>query len=229
MKKLLIFSFSILITNVSFAQKGAEKDATAKAILNKVSEKYRAYDAVKTDFDFTLDNPQAGVKETQSGTLIAKSKANKFKVTIYSPETSAKPEIAQEILSDGKTQWTYLKKDNEVQINNVDNSGEGLNPAQVFTIYEHGYKYIYNGETKIGGKTYQEIDLTPEDIKKSFFKVRLEIDKVKKQIYSALIFDKNGNKYTYTLRSFVPNIQVPDNTFSFDPKMHKGVEVVDLR
>ena len=229
MKKLLIIPFLILITNVSFAQKGAEKDATAKAILNKVSEKYRAYEVVKTDFDFTLDNPQAGVKETQSGTLIAKSKANKFKVTIYSPETSAKPEIAQEILSDGKTQWTYLKKDNEVQINNVDNSGEGLNPAQVFTIYEHGYKYIYNGETKIGGKTYQEIDLTPEDIKKSFFKVRLEIDKVKKQIYSALIFDKNGNKYTYTLRSFVPNIQVPDNTFSFDPKMHKGVEVVDLR
>jgi len=229
MKKLLIFSFSILITNVSFAQKGAEKDAMAKAILNKVSEKYRAYEVVKTDFDFTLDNPQAGVKETQSGTLIAKSKANKFKVTIYSPETSAKPEIAQEILSDGKTQWTYLKKDNEVQINNVDNSGEGLNPAQVFTIYEHGYKYIYNGETKIGGKICQEIDLTPEDIKKSFFKVRLEIDKVKKQIYSALIFDKNGNKYTYTLRSFVPNIQVPDNTFSFDPKMHKGVEVVDLR
>jgi len=229
MKKLLISSFLILITNASFAQKSVEKDATAKAILNKVSEKYRMYDVVKTDFDFTLDNPQAGVKETQSGTLIAKSKANKFKVTIYSPETSAKPEIAQEILSDGKTQWTYLKKDNEVQINNVDNSGEGLNPAQVFTIYEHGYKYIYNGETKIGGKIYQEVDLTPEDIKKSFFKVRLEIDKVKKQIYSALIFDKNGNKYTYTLRSFVPNIQVPDNTFSFDPKMHKGVEVVDLR
>jgi outer membrane lipoprotein-sorting protein len=226
MKKLLLFSVLTLITaTCSFAQ----KDAAAKAILNKVSEKYRMYDVVKTDFDFTLDNQQAGVKETQSGTLIARSKINKFKVTIYSPGTSAKPEIAQEIISDGKTQWTYLKKDNEVQVNNVDNSGEGLNPAQVFTIYEHGYKYIYNGEQKIQGKIYQEIDLTPEDIKKPFFKVRLLIDKIKKQIYSALIFDKNGNKYTYILRSFVPNIQVPDNTFSFDPKMHRGVEVVDLR
>src|ERR1700733_9474964 len=109
MKKLLIFSFLILITTVSFAQKGAEKDATAKAILNKVSEKYRAYDVVKTDFDFTLDNQQAGVKETQSGTLIARSKANKFKVTIFSPGTGSKSEVAQEIISDGKTQWTYLK------------------------------------------------------------------------------------------------------------------------
>jgi len=229
MKKLLILPFLILITNISFAQKGAEKDATAKAILDKVGEKYRTFEVVKTDFDFTLENPQAGVKETQSGTLIAKSKSNKFRVTIFSAGTSDKQEIAQEIISDGKTQWTYLKKDKEVQVNNVDNSGNGLNPAQVFTIYEHGYKYIYNGDTKVGGRTYQEIDLTPEDINKPFFKVRLMIDKRKKQIYSALIFDKNGNRYTYTLRSFVSNLQVPDNTFSFDPKMYKGVEVVDLR
>jgi outer membrane lipoprotein-sorting protein len=225
MKKLLIFSVLTLLTTYTFAQ----KDVAAKAILSKVSEKYRMYDVVKTDFDFTLDNQQAGVKETQTGTLIARSKINKFVVTIFGAATGSKTEIAQQIISDGKTQWTYLKKDNEVQVNNVDNSGNGLNPAQVFTIYEHGFKYIYNGEKKLGGKIYQEIDLTPEDIDKSYFKIRLEIDKAKKQIYSALIFDKNGNHYTYTLRSFVPNIQVPDNTFTFDPKAHKGIEVVDLR
>ncbi len=225
MKKLFIFSVLSLLTSYTFAQ----KDVAAKDILNRVSAKYRTYDVVKTDFDFTLDNKQAGIKETQSGTLIAKSKANKFRVTIYSPESTAKQDVAQEIISDGKTQWTYLKKDNEVQVNNVDVSGEGLNPAQVFTIYEHGYKYIYNGETKVDGKVYQEIDLTPEDINKSFFKVRLLIDKVKKQIYSALIFDKNGNHYTYTLKSFVPNPPVSESLFSFDAKAHKGVEVVDLR
>jgi outer membrane lipoprotein-sorting protein len=226
MNKFIIFSALILIAVIpAFAQ----KDAAAKAILNKVSQKYRTYDAIKTDFTFTLENPQAGIKETQNGTLVARSKSNKFKVSLYSPGASGNPEVAQEIICDGKTQWTYLKKDKEVQVNNADNSGEGLNPAQVFTIYEHGYKYIYNGENKIGGKVYQEIDLTPEDIKKQFFKVRLEIDKAKKQIYSALVFDKNGNRYTYTLKSFVPNVVVPDNTFSFDTKAHKGVEVVDLR
>ena len=224
MKKIVISSLLLLISTYTFAQ----KDAAAKAILNKVSEKYRLYDAVKTDFDFTLDNQQANIKETRNGTLIARSKANKFKVTIYSAGPSSKADVEQEVISDGKTQWTYLKKDNEVQVNNVDNSGSGINPAQIFTIYEKGYKYIYNGDVKIAGKTYQEIDLTPEE-DKQFFKVRLEIDKVKKQIYSALIFDKNGNRYTYTIRGFVPNIQVPDNTFSFDPKAHKGVEVVDLR
>jgi outer membrane lipoprotein-sorting protein len=225
MKRFLILSILTLISIYTFGQ----KDIAAKAILSKVSEKYRTYDIIKTDFDFTLDNPQAGVKETRAGTLITRSKANKFKVTLLSSAVASSPEIAQEIISDGKTQWTYLKKDNEVQINNVDNSGNGLNPAQIFTIYEHGFKYIYTGEVKIKGHIYQEIDLTPEDINKPYFKVRLEIDKAKKQIYSALIFDKNGNRYTYTMRSLVPNIQVPDNTFSFDPKAHKGIAVTDLR
>jgi hypothetical protein len=55
------------------------------------------------------------------------------------------------------------------------------------------------------------------------------IDKAKKQIYSALIFDKNGNKYTYTMQTFLPNIKVSEDVFAFDVKTHPGVEVVDLR
>ncbi len=97
-------------------------------------------------------------------------------------------------------------------------------------MYEHGYKYLYTGTQKINGKVYQVIDLSPEDDKKEYFKIRLLIDKLKKQIYSALfIFDKNGNKYNYTLRSFITNTPVMDNTFTFDAKEHPGVEVVDLR
>jgi len=194
-----------------------------------VSEKYRAYNVVKTDFDFTLDNQQAGIKETQSGTLIAKSRSNKFRVTIFSPETSAKPEIAQEIISDGKTQWTYLKKDNEVQINNTDKSGQGLNPAQIFTIYEHGYKYIYNGDVKIGGKTMQEIELTPIDKSKTFFKVLVDIDKATQTIRQTKIFEKNGNRYTYSIVTMTTNTPLPDAMFVFDAKQYPKVEVVDLR
>jgi outer membrane lipoprotein-sorting protein len=226
MKKIILYAV-VLITAVNSAF--AQKDARAKVILGQVSQKYRSYDAVKTDFTFTLNNQQAGIKDTQTGSLIARSKANKFKVTIYSPENTAKASVAQEIISDGKTQWTYLKKDNEVQVNNVDHSGDGLNPAQIFTMYEHGYKYIYNGDTKVAGKVYQEVDLTPEDDKTSYFKIRLLIDKAKKQIYSALIFEKNGNRYSYTIKGFTPNVKVPESTFTFDPKAHKGVEVVDLR
>jgi len=224
MKKLLFYTIFILTATHAFAQ----KDAQAKVILNQVSQKYRSYPVIKSDFSFTIDNPQANIKETRNGTLITQSKGGKYKVILYTA-TGAKTDEEQEIISDGKSQWTYLKADKEVQVSDADNSGEGFNPAQLFTMYEHGYKYIYNGDQKIGGKTYQSIDLTPEDDKKPFFKIRLTIDKVKKQIYSALIFDKSGSKYNYTLRSLTPATKVPDNTFTFDTKAHPGVEVVNLK
>ncbi|HEX3383950.1 MAG TPA: outer membrane lipoprotein carrier protein LolA, partial [Mucilaginibacter sp.] len=170
---------------------------------------------------------QAGIKQTQTGTLISRPKANKFKVSIYTPDATAT--VTQEIISDGKSQWTYVKKDKEVELNNVDHSEDNLNPAQMFTLYEHGYKYIYNGEQKIDGKICQVIDLTPEDAKKQFFKVRLSVDKAKKQIYSAVIFDKNGSKYTYVIRTFTPNPKLPETIFTFDKKSYPGIEVVDLR
>jgi outer membrane lipoprotein-sorting protein len=224
MKKLLSYCLLILLTITSaFAQ----KDAVAKKILNQVSAKYRSYDVVKTNFSFTYENQQANTKDTQNGMLVSRSKTNKFRVTIYNPQNNTV--IDQEIISDGKSQWTYIKKDNEVELSDIDHSSESLNPAQIFTIYEHGYKYIYTGDEKVDGKLCQMIDLTPEDEKATFFKVRLSIDKAKKQIYSALIFDKNGSRYTYTIRAFTPNVKVPESLFGFDKKDYPGVELVDLR
>ncbi|MBS1526762.1 MAG: outer membrane lipoprotein carrier protein LolA [Bacteroidetes bacterium] len=205
----------------------AQKDAQARKIMNAVSLKYKAYNIIKAGFTFKLDDPQANIRDVQTGTLIAQPKENKFKVIIYDPADKATE--AQEIISDGKSQWTYVKKDNEVELNDVDKSQSNINPAQIFTFYERGYKYIYNGDYNIGGRVCQEIDLTPEDAGKPFFKIRLEIDKAKKQIYSALIFDKNGSRYTYTINTFTPNVKLPETIFTYDKKEHPGAEVVDLR
>jgi outer membrane lipoprotein-sorting protein len=225
MKKILTLTaiFISIIINSAFAQ----KDADAQKILTALSKKYKSYDLIKADFSFMLEDQQAGIKQTQTGTLVSRPKANKFNVTIYNPDDKAT--VTQEIISDGKSQWTYVKKDKEVELSDVDHSEDNLNPAQLFTIYEHGYKYLYTGDQKVDGKVCQVIDLTPEDSKKPFFKVRLTIDKAKKQIYSALIFDKNGNRYTYIIRTLTPNPKVPETIFTFDKKDHPGVEVVDLR
>jgi len=215
MKKIIL---ALFIVGTAFTV-NAQTDAKAKAILAEVSKKYRTYDVVKTDFTFTLNNAQAKVKETQQGTLYVKANANKYKVAMTN----------QDLISDGKVQWTYLKNDKEVQISNVDNSGDAINPAKIFTIYEKGFKYIYTGDSKVGAKTYQMIDLSPTDTKKSIFKVRLSIDKASKQIANVVIFEKNGNTYTYNVKTFTPNAKVPETTFAFDAKKYPGVEVVDLR
>ncbi|AMR33768.1 gliding motility protein [Mucilaginibacter sp. PAMC 26640] len=226
MKKICL----IILTSIfAFTSAFAQKDKEATAILNKLSQQYRTYDAVKTDFSLLIDNEQAKIKQTQTGTLLAKSKTNKYKVTIYENGSAAKSNVTQEIISDGKSQWTYLKDANEVQLADADNSEEGFNPAKIFTMYEKGYKYLYTGQQKIGAKIYQVIDLTPEQAGKTFFKVRLMVDKVKNQLYSAMIFDKNGSHYTYTLRSFASVKSVSDASFAYNKKDHPGAELVDLR
>lgn len=213
----MICAFVILGSAVNLM---AQSEAKAKAILAEVSKKYRNYDVIKTDFSYTLENPRAKIKETQSGILFVKSKANKYKIILK----------GQELISDGKNQWTYLKADKEVQLSEVDNTAEALNPAKIFTIYEKGFKSLYINDTKAAnGRMVHNIDLTPSDSKRTFFKVRLQIDKLNKQISNAVIFDKNGNKYTYLIKTFTPNVKVPESTFAFDAKKYPGVEVVDLR
>lgn len=217
MKKILyLIAFIIAGTSVNATAQSATK---AKSILAEVSKKYRSYDVIKTDFSFTLNNPQSKINETQSGTLYVRSKTNKYKVIFKD----------QELISDGKNQWTYLKEDKEVQLSEVNNGSDALNPAKIFTIYEKGFKSLYTNDSKANGRIYHNIELTPIDAKTSFFKIKLKIDKVSKQIANAVIYDKNGSHYTYTIKSFSPNVKVPESTFAFDSKKYPGVEVVDLR
>jgi len=216
MKKLIVITALILS---SLTAAWAQTDVKAKAILANVSRKYRSYDIIKTDFTYTLENQQANTKETQTGTIYVKSKTNKYKIILK----------GQELISDGKTQWTYLKADKEVQLSDIDKDPNTLNPAKIFTIYETGFKYIYTGDTKVNGRVNNVIELTPVDTKRSYFKVRLDIDQLNNQITNAVIFDKNGNRYTYAIDTFTPNMKVSESIFAFDPKQYPGVQVVDLR
>jgi outer membrane lipoprotein-sorting protein len=197
----------------------AQPEVKAKAILAAVSKKYATYNIIKSDFTYTLESPQAKINQTYSGTLYTKAKTNKYKVILQ----------GQELISDGKTQWTYLKADKEVQLNTVDSDPNAINPAKIFTIYEKGFKYLYVSDTKINGRVNNIIELVPTDSKRSFFKVRLTIDQATKQISNAVIFDKNGSKYTYTMKAFNPNFKATESIFAFDARQYPGVEVVDLR
>ncbi|PST83494.1 gliding motility protein [Pedobacter yulinensis] len=197
----------------------AQSDTKAKAILAEVSKKYRSYDVVKSDFTLTVSNAKTKAKQTQQGTLLVKANSNKYKVSMP----------GQELISDGKSQWTYLKDDKEVQVSDADNSSDALNPAKIFTIFERGFKPAYTGQKKLGTKVYELIDLVALDARKPFSKIKLTVDKAGKQISNVVLYDKNGNTYTYNVRSFTPNVKVPETAFAFDAKKHPGVEVVDLR
>ena len=54
-----------------------------------------------------------------------------------------------------------------------------MNPNEIFTIYEKGYKYQYTGKENINGKEYDIIDLFTEE-SSNFIKTTLTINSSKK-------------------------------------------------
>ncbi len=206
-----------LILTIGLSSAIAQADKKAKDILTAVSAKYKGFKALKADFTYTLDNPTAKIKETQSGTIILSGAKYRLNVA------------GQEVICDGKTSWTYMKEAKEVQINTVDPTDDGIKPSEIFTMYEKGFLYKFIDEKIVAGKAQQNIELTPTDKTKEFFKVKLTIDKSSKQIIKSIIYDKSGNRYTYAIKAFVANPAINASTFSFDAKKYPGIEVVDLR
>lgn len=217
MKNLFTITFTLAILLFTAGSAWAQTDARAQEILKGVSAKYKSFSSLEADFTLTLDNPTENIKDTQKGKVALKG--NKYWVEIG----------GQTIVSDGKTVWTYLKDANEVQITEATNDKDAITPTNIFTVYERGFKSRFVEEKTINGKVIQIIELVPEDAKKPFFKVQLNIDKAKKMIQSAKLFDKNGNHYIYTLDNITPNAVASENIFTFNTSKYPKIEVVDLR
>jgi outer membrane lipoprotein-sorting protein len=217
MKKLLLLIPAILLISGVKAQ--VNKDvAKAKQILDAVALQTKSYATIEIEFTYSMEDLKKKVKESKKGT--ACMKGEKYLLDF----------AGQNIISDGKTTWTYLKDANEVQINNVNpNDDQSLNPAKLLTSYDKSFTPKFIKEEARNGKMLQVIDLTP--LKgRSYYKIRMEIDKNLKQIYDAIVYDKNGTTvYTYTVNKFTTTKQIADSKFTFKASDHPGVEVTDLR
>ena len=196
-----------------------QSDPEAKKILDAVSAKFKTFKAVQALFSFKNEDGKGKVLGIKKGSLFMKG--NKYRVSITG---------GQDIYCDGATIWTYDKAANEVTISKYDPSQSSITPQKLFSnFYDKDYLYKLNGDKKEAGKTLQEIELTPYDKSKSFFKVLVWVDKKTQAIFSTKVLEKSGNKYTYTVSTFNGNAAVNDTQFVFDKKKYPGVEVVDLR
>jgi len=218
--KILLLGFFTFFGFTGFSQNNSlgKSDPAAKVVLDNVSAKFKTYKTVTANFTLTITNGNDQVQGSKKGVVYMKG--SRYKVDVSD----------QEMYSDGNNIWTFDKSSNEVQITKFDPNSNTITPQKMFTnFYDKDFLYKLNGETKKSGKTVQEIELTPVDKTKTFFKVLVEVDKTSKNIISTKIFDKNGNRYVYTVTSMKVNSNLPDTLFVFNAKNHPGVEVVDLR
>jgi outer membrane lipoprotein carrier protein len=202
---LLVFAlFFIQNTNI-FAQ----KDPKAKTILDATKKRYQAIDAFKATFVYTMDSKNAGVSESLSGEITIKN----GKFYLKTPK--------QHIITDKTTQWTYLQASNEVNITNYEPDPNDITPEKIYTIYENGYDYSYMEEKVEQGKKYHIIDLKPLNKDAQFFKIRLKIVQETNSIKSWELFERNSNRYLYTVTKFA-SVNVGDSYFKYNPSKYSS-------
>ncbi|MEO6669031.1 MAG: outer membrane lipoprotein carrier protein LolA [Ferruginibacter sp.] len=220
MKKILsslLLLFIVTCAAQAQAPKGmGTNDPDAKKILDAVSTKFKTYKTVTAKFLLKIENAAGKSLGSKTGTVYMKG--NKYRVTIS----------GQEIFSDGSNTWTFDKASNEVTINKIDPTANSITPQKLFTnFYDKDFLYKQNVDVKMNGKTMKEVELTPIDKTKAFHKVVVYVDN--SAINTTRVFEKTGNRYTYSVSSMVTNSNIPDATFVFDAAKYPGVETVDLR
>jgi outer membrane lipoprotein carrier protein len=219
MNKFYVTTALLSITMLASAQvKKPVNDPEAKAILDGVSAKFKTFSTVQATFSYKVENGAGKSLSNKTGTLMLKG--TRYRVSFN----------GQEIFCNGVTVWNYDKSANEVTISKLDASSGMITPQKLFTnFYDNDFLYMLNGEKKLGAKTLQEIEMTPVDKTKPFFKVYVQVDKGTKTIYSTKVMENAGNRYTYTVSTMKTNQPLVDNTFVFDKTKYPGVEEVDLR
>lgn len=221
--KRLAFSRSLLLTLLSllgiFHETDAQTDPAAKATLRKVTDTYKGYKTISAEFSLRVQQPQQSDEYTESGTIVLDIATGSYRIT-----TSA-----QDIISDGKNQWTILKEEREVQITEVDPSAETITPATIFSFYEKGYKYVSANDERAGTTQLAVVELSPEDRQTPYFKIKLRINKSSNLIHDIIIFDKSGVKYMYSIKNTKSNPSLTPSSFTVKNSDYPGMEFVDLR
>ena len=216
MKKIYTSLLVLLIAFNAFSQ--TDKDQKAETILNSLSEKAKTYKTIEATFTFTQEDLNAEDVTVQEGAV--KVEDEKFALSLGD----------YQIYNDGNITWTYDSDMNEATKDLSEDVQDPDSPtfSEMLTMWEKGFKYKFESEKTVNGKTYQVINLYPEKAEeKTYHTAKLTIDKAKQEIVKIILLGKDGINYTYEIKSFKVNTNLPESTFTFDPSKHAGCDVID--
>lgn len=124
---------------------------------------------------------------------------------------------------DGKTQWTYVEQNGEVNVSNPTAAElQAINPYNFIHLYRNGYK----AELKDVGNLYQ-IHLVATGKGQSIGEMFIRVDK-KTYAPTILSMREGKNWTTITVGSF-KKANLADSYFTFPSKDYPQAEIIDLR
>ena len=209
---ILLISF-LGINQISIAQ---TNDKKSKEILNKVAKKAKTFKNLKFQFDYRMQDKAHNLNNNIPGTIVLKG--NMYNLHI----------MGSNVITDGKTVWTNDPEAEEITIRNIDKSDDTFAFLKIITSVDDNYTSKYIKSTKVGGKSFYIIDLVPKK-GQSYYKIRVKVDKVQSWITEAIIYEKSNITYTFSIKKFETNLNLPAGYFKLDPSKFPDLEIVDLR
>lgn len=202
MKK-IVFAFSLLFSLLTVTATQAQ---SAKQVLDKCAARVSSRDGVKADF--TMTSAQYG---NASGKIAVKGKM--FHAT--TPMAT--------MWFDGKTLWTYMSKNEEVNVTNPSEAQlQVLNPYNFVNMYKKGYDY-----TMTQSASSFTVHLTATDQTRRVKEMFITIDKNSYNPTEVKLLQKQ--KWTTFVISNLTTRKIADAEFRFNSKDFPTAEVIDLR
>ena len=201
MRKTLLLNMLLLFCMGVFAQNRQQ----AMKVLNKTAAVVGRKGGAQANF--TVSGKKTG---TQTGTIAIKG--NMF-------QARTKKAI---IWYNGKTQWSYLKMTNEVNISTPNEAKRmSMNPYTFISMYKNGYNLSM---TTKGGNYV--VHMVAQNKKRSVPEAYITISKSYKP---SVVRMRQGNDWTTIyVNNFVAKNQ-PNGKFSFNAKDFPKADVIDLR
>ena len=198
MRRICFLITMVLFCTTTFAQ-------TAKSVLDKAAANITVKSGVQAYFKMS------GSMGNTSGTIAVKGR--KFHAT--TPQAI--------IWFDGKTQWTYMKNNDEVNVTTPTESQlQAINPYNFINLYKNGYAATLNKS----GKDYI-VHLTASSKDKKIKEMFITINK--STYHPTQVKLLQGTKWTVFDITDLKKQNIADSQFRFNAKDFPQAEVIDLR
>mgnify|MGYP002588404554 FL=1 len=212
------YIFSVLIALLSLPVIAQQQQSQAKVILDKTAEVFRKAGGVKADF--TVKAVTNGLVEgAENGTIQLKGEKFVLKTT--------------DIVTwfDGKTQWSYVAKNDEVNVSNpTQEELQQINPYTFLYMYQKGFSYKLGTMKTFCGKAIWEVVLTAKDKAQDLERITLYVTKEGYEpLYILLQQRAHPTRNAITVTGYQTGQKYADTLFTFDRKQYPSAEIIDLR
>ncbi len=202
MKKIIAMTLLMVMTIGVYAQNAA----TARKILDKTAAVISSKGGATANF--TMTGTKTG---TVNGSIAIKGRM----FHAVTPQSI--------IWYNGKTQWTYLKANEEVNVSTPNEAKQmSMNPYRFINMYQSGYNLAMTDK----GKDYW-VHLTAQNKQRSVQEVYILINK--KSYHPSTIKMRHGNSWSTITVKNLKTGKLSNSLFTFNAKDYPHAEVVDLR